>query len=129
MFITYHMEQVARSPQVLFPRRLAAWQRRGLSFRAAAVLSNAGCDTPEDVARLGRAYFQKQPNCAQKTLSELAAVGDWPENRITAVDAIAAALAMAIVEPEERHEVATDVMIALRRSGFVITASKVREAQ
>jgi hypothetical protein len=38
----------------LFPARFVAWQRRGLSSRAASALAAAGCDSIEDVARLGR---------------------------------------------------------------------------
>ena len=107
-----------------FPRRFMAWQHRGLSVRAAGVVALAGCDTVEEISRLGRDYFAAQPNCATKTMAELALLAGWPPRVDTAVDAIAAALSLAINDPEETREVATDVMIALRRSGFVISARR-----
>ena len=81
-----------RQTITMFSQRLVAWQRYGLSFRAAAVLANAGCDTPEQVTQLGRSYFEGRPNCGEHTLAELAELAGWPPKRPTAVDAIAAAL-------------------------------------
>lgn len=107
----------------LFPRRLAAWQERGLSFRAAVALATAGCDTAEEVARLGRSYFEGRPNCGERTLAELAKLAGWPPKRRTAVDAIAGALSMAM-DPDEAREAATDCLMALRRNGFVVTTSR-----
>jgi hypothetical protein len=104
----------------LFPARFVAWQRRGLSSRAASALAAAGCDSIADVARLGRSYFEGRPNCATKTLSELAVLAGWPTKHRTAVDAIAQVLEMAIDDAEEARELATDAFIALRRSGFVV---------
>lgn len=101
-----------------------AWTARGLSARAASVVALAGCDSVEEITRLGRAYFEGRPNCARKTLAELAALAGWPPRVATAADAIAAALALAIDDPTEAHEAATDVCIALRRSGFVISAKR-----
>ncbi len=120
------MSTQALSAQIIrrYPDRFASWQNAGLSARAASVVSLAGCDSVEQIAALGRPYFAAQPNCAAKTLAELAQLAGWPAPRNTAVDAIAAALGMVINDPEETHEVATDVMIALRRSGFVIAADK-----
>lgn len=106
----------------LYPRRFAIWQEHGLSVRAASAVAVAGCDTVADIARLGHAYFEAQPNCGAKTLAELAALSGWEPDRRTAVDAIAAALSMSI-NLKETRDVATDVMIALRRSGFTIIAS------
>jgi hypothetical protein len=119
----------ALSPQIsrIFPHRFMAWQRRGLSARAASVMSLAGCDFVEEITRLGRAYFERRPNCADKTLSELAELAGWAPKRHTAVDAIAAALALAIADPEEAREAAAVVISSLRRSGFVLTTVR-REA-
>jgi hypothetical protein len=108
----------------LYPHRFVAWQREGLSARAASVVALAGCNTIEEIGRLGRSYFEGRPNCAEKTLAELAALAGWAPKRATAVDAIAAALALSIPDPDETREVATDVMVALRRSGFVITTKQ-----
>jgi hypothetical protein len=112
----------------LFPYRFAAWQRRGLSARAAGALASAGCDTLEDVARLGRSYFEGRPNCAGKTLSELAALAGWPPKPRSAVDTIAQALGLAIDDPEEARETAADVLSSLRRDGFVLTTRRRAEA-
>jgi hypothetical protein len=40
------------------------------------------------------------------------------------VDAIAAALLLAISDPEEARKVAVDVATALRRSGFILIAER-----
>ena len=119
-------EQALPSVTRLFPKRFMRWQQAGLSVRAAAVLSNAGCDTPEQVTQLGRSYFEGRPNCGERTLAELAERAGWPPKRPTAVDAIAAALGLAISDPEETREMAADTIIALRRSGFVIVAGQRR---
>ena len=108
----------------LFPRRLDHWRHVGLSLRAASALADAGCDSIEEVAKLGRTYFAGKPNLGKKTLQELAAlVGFWPERK-TVIDAVAAALAMTITDPDEARDIATDVLIALRRSGFVVVAPR-----
>ena len=85
----------------LFPQRFMAWRQRGLSARAAGALASAGCDTIEDVTRLGRTYFEGTPNCASKTLAELAVLADWPAKPRTAIDTIAQALGLAIDDPDE----------------------------
>ncbi len=107
-----------------FPQRFEAWQRKGLSARAASAAALAGCDSIDQITQLGRSHFENQPNCGKRTLSELATLAGWPSKRNTAVDAITAALGMAINDPEETREVAMDIIIALRRSGFVIAAGK-----
>lgn len=115
----------AQSPQTmrLYPGRFAVWQRHGLSARAASAVSLAGCDTVEEIALLGRAYFERLPNCAEKTLTELAKLASWPPKRRTAVDAIAQALELAISNPEEAREAAADVMASLRKAGFILTTT------
>ena len=120
------MSAQASSPQVdhLFPRRFVRWQRAGLSARASSAVALAGCDTVEEITRLGREYFEGRRNCATKTLAELAALAGWPPKVATAVDAIAAALALAIDDPDEAREAATDAVIALRRGGFFISAKR-----
>ena len=116
-------ENGARSPVVLFPHRLAAWRRHGLSSRAAGVLANACCDTVDQVAKLGRSYFEARPNCGNRTLDEIGNLAGWPCAKRTAVDAIAAALALSM-DPEEAKEAAGDAIIALLRSGFIISARR-----
>jgi hypothetical protein len=118
------MEKVAPSPNVLFPRCLARWHAQGLSFRAAAAVTHANCDTADEVARLGRDYFEGRRNCSTVTMQALATLANWPSKRQTAVDAIATALAMAIADPAEAREAATDAVIALRRSGYVLSARR-----
>jgi hypothetical protein len=108
----------------LFPHRLDYWRRFGLSFRAASALASTGCDTVEDAAKLGRVYFAGRPNLGRKTLQELAIVLGFSSERKTAIDAVAAALALTVADPDETREVAIDVLIALRRSGFVVVASR-----
>jgi hypothetical protein len=90
----------------LFPHRFVAWQRRGLSARAAGALASAGCDTTEKVARPGRSYFEGRPNYAAKTQ----------------------ALQMAFRDPEEAREATADVMASLRRDGFVLTTIRRADA-
>jgi hypothetical protein len=127
---TVRLEPVCSNPLVsgqgsrLFPHRLDYWRRFGLSFRAASALASTGCDTVEDAAKLGRIYFAGRPNLGRKTLQELAVVLGFSPERKTAIDAVAAALAMTIADPDETREIATDVLIALRRSGFVVVAPR-----
>jgi hypothetical protein len=104
----------------LFPRRFEAWQTSGLSARAAAAAALAGCDSVAEIARLGRSYFEGRPNCAEKTLAELAALAGWPPKPRTALDTIAQALSMAM-DPHEAREAAADVMSSLRLDGFTLT--------
>jgi len=68
----------ARSPASsrLFTRRFAAWLDRGLSARAASAAASAACDTPEEIATLGRAYFERLRNLGPKSLAQLAAIAD-----------------------------------------------------
>jgi hypothetical protein len=101
------------------------WQAAGLSARAASVVSLACCDSVEEIARLGRAYFEGRPNCAAKTLAELATLAGWPPKTRTPADTIAAALTLAM-DADEAHEAAADVMSALRKSGFVLTIRRSR---
>ena len=118
-------QALSSQPARLYPHRFMRWQAHGLSARAASVVALAGCDTIDEITRLGRGYFEGRRNCAAKTLAELAVLAGWPPKVATAVDTITAALALAIDDPDETREVATDVMIALRRSGFVISARRV----
>jgi hypothetical protein len=111
-----------------FESRFRAWRSSGTSSRAATVLALAGCDTAEEVARLGRSHFEGLPNCADRTLAELADLAGWPPPRRTAADAIAAALAMGL-GPVEAREAAADALSALRRAGFVIVAAQQQEAR
>jgi len=103
----------------VFPRRLASWTRRGLSFRAAAVLAAAECDSVQQVTSLGRSYFDRRPNCGEKTLAELGKLAGWPTPLTTPASAIAKALALSM-DPDEALEAAGDAIRSLRRSGFVI---------
>lgn len=107
----------------LFPKRFARWQSAGLSARAASAVSLACCDTVEEIARLGRVYFEGRPNCADKTLAELAAICGWPPKSRNAIDTIAAALSIGM-PADEAHEAAADVMSALRKSGFVLAVRR-----
>src|SRR4051812_23426585 len=93
----------SRRPLEAFNDRVAAWTAAGMSFRAATVLANAHCDTADEVHRLGRAYFEGRPNCADKTLAELAVLGNWPPKHqtITAIEAIACALGLSIGDADE----------------------------
>lgn len=107
-----------------YPHRFRLWTERGLSPRAASALALASIDTVEQVAALGRAYFAGKPNVGAKTLEELAILAGWPPKNKTPVDAIAAALGLSIADPDEAREAATDAVIALRRSGFVIASHR-----
>ena len=107
-----------------FQHRLDYWRHVGLSLRASSALARAGCDSIEEVARLGREYFAGRPNLGRKTLQELAVLAGFPPERRTVIDAVAAALSMTITDADEAREIATDVLIALRRSGFVVVAPK-----
>ena len=91
-----------------------AWTQRGLSARAAFAVSFAGCDTVEEVTRLGRKFFASRPNCGLQTLTKSANLAGWPPYDTTTVDAIAAALALAIDDPAEAREASVDVVVALR---------------
>lgn len=106
----------------LYPHRFRLWSERGLSPRAASALALAGVDTIEQVTALGREWFQKKPNVGVKTLNELARLACWPDESKTPVDAVAAALRLAIADPDEAKEAATDAVIALRRSGYIIAS-------
>jgi hypothetical protein len=105
-----------------FPQRSAPSRGLGLPARASSVLALADCQTVEDVRRLSSSYFNGRRNCGKQTLNELAQLAGWP--RRTPVDAIATALLLAIRDPEEARETALDVLSAIRRSGFVLAASK-----
>ena len=107
----------------LFRHRFVLWASRGIPTHAATVLADAGCETIEEVRLLGREYFENFQGCGKKTLQDLALIAGWPPPVETAADAIAAALSLSISDPEEAHEVAADVIIALRRSGFVVSTS------
>jgi hypothetical protein len=104
--------------------RFDHWRGRGLSLRAAVALADAGCDSAEDVARLGPHYFAGKPNLGRKTLQELTALVGFSPARKTVIDAVAAALALTIPDLDEARDIATDVLIALRRSGFVVVAPR-----
>ncbi len=102
-------------------RLFVAWQRRGVSCRAARALAAAGAESIEDAARLGRSHFEGRRNCAAKTLAELEALtGRPPKLRIGAADVIARALQLAISDWDEAREAATDALIALRKAGFAL---------
>lgn len=119
--------QAQDSPQAIrrhYHHRLEAWRETGLSARAAGALALAGCDTQEDITRLGRGYFVRLSNCAAKTLAELEALAAWPAKPLTAVETITAALLLSINDHDEAREAATDALIALRRSGFVVVATR-----
>jgi hypothetical protein len=125
--ITNHMmsaQAPSPRPSQLFPQRSVTWQGLGLSVRASNVLALANCQTVDDIRRLGRSYFQGRRNCGEHTLNELAQLAGWTPKLRTPVDAIAAALSLTIRDPEEAREAAFDVLSSLRRSGFVMAASK-----
>jgi hypothetical protein len=102
-------------------RRETAWRDWGLSTRAATALATAGCETINDISRLGRNYFANHRNVGAHTLAELDNLNAWPRPRRTAVDAIAAAFQMTM-SADEAREAALDALHALRRSGFAIIA-------
>jgi DNA-binding IscR family transcriptional regulator len=80
----------------------------------------AGCDTVEEIARLGRGYFQSLSNLGGKSLQQLADLTGWPPKRRMAVDTIATALG---VDPQEARETASDVLTPLRKAGLVLAVS------
>ena len=89
-------------------------------MRTSGILAGAGCDTIDDVARLGRPYFEARPNCGTRSLTELAELASWPAKPHTMVDIIGTVLALAITDATEVREVAQNVALALRRAGFVL---------
>jgi hypothetical protein len=115
---------LSRRTVTLFPHKLAAWKNPGLSSRAASAALVAGCDTAADTALLGREHFEKVLNGSLKTLQELAVAGNSPPKRQNSVDAIPASLAIAIAGPAKAREAGTDAVIALRRSGYVLSARR-----
>lgn len=117
--------QPLSGPSDRFDRhRFERWKAHGLSARAAAALANAGCDSVPEITALGRDHFAQLPNCAAKTLEELAEFANWPARSVTAVEAIAAAMLLSIHDHDEAREAATDALMALRRSGFVVVAAR-----
>src|SRR4051812_19777978 len=106
-----------------FRPRFLAWVARGASTHAATVLADAGCETFDDIRRLGRDYFESFRGCGKKTLQELSLLAGWQPKIDTAADAIAAALSLTISDPDEAYEAARDAVIALTRAGFVIAVS------
>src|ERR1700744_5555039 len=72
----------------LYPERLAAWRRRGLSSRAASAVAKAGCDTVAEIASLGREHFGSRPNLGVRSLAELEKLAGWPPKRMSAVDTV-----------------------------------------
>jgi len=87
------------------------------------VLADSGCETIDDVRRLGREYFENFQGCGKKTLQDLAMLAGWPPRIETAADAIAAALRLTITDPEEAYEAAKDAVIGLNQAGFVVSTS------
>jgi hypothetical protein len=58
----------------------AAWRNRGLSWRAAAAATEAGCRTPDDVRKAGYLHFKSLHQCGRASLSELEVVaGGWTD--------------------------------------------------
>jgi hypothetical protein len=110
-----------------FPGRFVAWKTRGLSTRASTALASAGVDTVEQVAQLGRSYFEGLPNCGAKTITELAMLANWPPK--TPEDAIAAALSLSVADAEQAREAAADAVVALRKSGFTIAVRRTRRSR
>jgi hypothetical protein len=104
----------------LFPHRFEMWQTNSLSTQAAAAL--AGCDTVEEIARLGHVHPEILPSLDEKSLQQLADLTGWPPKRRTAVDTIAASPAPGM-DAEEGRKTATDVLTSLRKAGFVLAVS------
>jgi hypothetical protein len=115
-------QALSSSTDRLFPLRFAAWQAQGLSAHTASAAATAGCDTAEEIARLGRVYFESLPNPGEKSLQQLADLAGWPPKRRTAVDTIAASLALGM-DPQATRETATDVLTSLRKARFVLAVS------
>src|SRR4051812_3047234 len=104
-----------------FRQRFLLWAERGLPTRAATVLADAGCDTYDDVQRLGREYFEVFTGCGKKTFQDLAIFFGWPPKVGSAVAAIAAALALSLSDPEQARDAAEDVVISGLPS-FLVTS-------
>jgi hypothetical protein len=113
-----HRTAVGQSSR-LYPCRFVAWQRRGLSARAARAAALAGCDSIDDIVALGRARFEQMPNIGARSLAELAALAGWPTKPKTVIETIASTLEMTL-GAEEAREAAVDVMSSLRRAGFLL---------
>ena len=92
-----------------------------MSSRAASAVAKAGCDTVAEIASLGREHFGSRPNLGVRSLAELEKLAGWPPKRMSAVDTVTTVLRLAIGDPEEAREVAGDVLMALRRSGFTVS--------
>jgi DNA-directed RNA polymerase alpha subunit len=105
-----------------FPKRFMGWQSHSLSVRATSALTLAGFDNTEQVAALERSYFESFRKLGEKSLAQLADLAGWPPKRRTAVDTIAASLALGM-DPEEARETATDVLTSLRKAGFLLAVS------
>lgn len=112
----------ASRPQ--FEARFRMWQRMGVSARAASVLALAACDTVEEVRRLGRRYFAGYDNVGPTTLSELTRLAGWKSEVTTAEDAVVAALRLAIGNKDGARDVARDILMSLRRAGFVVLSRR-----
>jgi hypothetical protein len=115
-----HHRPIAAASQ----RRFDAWLATGLSCRASVALVRSGCDTAEDVARLGKPYFIANRKLGLKTLEEIGVVGGWVAKKASVTDVIAAALLLSISDPEEAQEAALDVLSGLHRCGFVLSLSR-----
>jgi hypothetical protein len=85
------MQPTSLETERRFRPRFLVWVARGASTHAATVLADAGCETFDDIRRLGRDYFESFRGCG-KTLQELALLAGWQPKIDTAADAIAAAL-------------------------------------
>ncbi len=104
----------------LFAERCALWRARGLSMRTSGILAGAGCDTIDDIARLGRPYFEVRPNCGTRSVTKLGELAGWPAKPHTMVDVFGDVLGLAIGDTTEVREVAQDIALALRRAGFIL---------
>jgi hypothetical protein len=74
-------------------------------------LELAGVDTPEQLARLGRSFFEGRKDVGPKTLEAIERLAGWPPR--TAQDAIARALRLSIPDDEEATAAAGDAICAL----------------
>jgi hypothetical protein len=108
----------------IFQMRSRVWLAAGCSPRAAAALANAGVDTVEQIVRLGRDFFRRQPNCGPRTLAEIGKmIGGWPEQSDrSARETIAEALMLSVADFREALEMAEEAISALHRSGFIISS-------
>jgi hypothetical protein len=102
-----------------FPKRFMGWPSQGLSARTASVRALAGCDNVEQVAAVGRSYFENFPNLREKSLARLPDLAGRSPKRRTVVDT---ALALGM-DPEAARETATDVLTSHQKAGFVLTVS------